>query len=529
MVKLKPLKSQKANLNKKIPKSKSNSEIKSFLKEIKTNINKIKSSKNKLYTLFSCIFLCFHENKKKILDKKEICDFVKKEINENYNKIITSNLKGKRTKQSELEFVTIRNYYPKLIYILNNNKCITKIFNIEANKEEKYELNKDYIMERKVKIINHLFRPKTFSKISPTPKKRNHMIFEFSVSSVKKEKIDEKEKTNDKKKEIKDKDIKDKDIQRNKDINKNKDKNIEKCEDDSFIISSKETDINEKEEKKKEKDNEKDTDNTCHKKDIFDINKIEGKKFDEKKDKKNNNAFIKQKRKNPDKMDNCLRIPTFVKESDKDNDNKSKNNNINEKKEDELISSSLKAKNDIIEEGQNFILFLNNKKFINMLKNIDNNNIRVNAQFLLNYQEVSISNFLTMANNEFGKFSELIVNLMKNKKDIFDLNDYSNELWDKDLNNSEKFKIKKNRCSLLINRIINQLSHFLLEYEFVVNVIKEIYEKNKNQQVLKDIINFIDKNKNILSKENFTHFEQLLRGELYKTEIYYMFNYVQKL
>jgi hypothetical protein len=73
MVKLKPVKSKKDNLNKKNKKSKPKSEINSFLNQIKTNINKKKSSKNNLYSLFSCIFLCFHEYKKKILDKKEIC------------------------------------------------------------------------------------------------------------------------------------------------------------------------------------------------------------------------------------------------------------------------------------------------------------------------------------------------------------------------------------------------------------------------------------------------------------------------
>ena len=39
------------------------------------------------------------------------------------------------------------------------------------------------------------------------------------------------------------------------------------------------------------------------------------------------------------------------------------------------------------------------------------------------------------------------------------------------------------------------------------------------------MINFIDKNKNILSKEYIAHFEQLLRTELNKTEIFYMINY----
>ena len=491
MVKLKPVKSKKENLNKKNKKSKPKSEINSFLNQIKTNINKKKSSKNNLYSLFSCIFLCFHEYKKKILDKKEICEFIKKEITENNNKIITkSNLNLKKSKKSEFEIVTTRNYYPKLNHILNNNKCITKIVNMETNKDEQYELNEEYIIERKLKIINHLFKPKSFPKLSPLPLKRKHMKFEFCLSSVKKEnkdkkdKKDKKEKINDKKKDIKElKDIKDiKDIKdRDKDIKNAKTKeNDEKSEEDSSLISSKETDINENKEKEKVQ-----KDNNCSKKDILDNNNLEGKKNDKKNDKKNNNTntFLNQKRKNTVKIDNCLRIPKFVEKSDKDNENnenKSKksdkdkdiNNDINEKK-DELISNSLNAINAIINQGQQFIILLKNKKFMNTLKNNYNNNIRVNEQFLLNYQNSSIINFLTLANNEYVKFSELIVNIMKNKEDILDLNENCDFLFsDKELNTSEKFQIKKDKCSFLINRIITELSHFLLEYDFVVNVVK---------------------------------------------------------
>lgn len=519
MVKLKSVKNKKVHLHKKNQKPKQNSEFNSFLKEIKTNINKKKSSKNNLYSLFSCIFLCFHENKKKILDKKEICDFVKKEITENNNKIITYSLKLTKPKKSEFEIVTTRNYYPKLNHILNNSKCITKIVDMETNKEEQYELNEEYIIERKIKIINHLFKPRSFPRISLSPLKRKHMKFEFCLSSVnKKGKKYKKEKGNDKKKDIKDKDI----------INDKAKEKSENYEEDSSIISSKDTDINEKNEKGEEKDN------NYTKKDIFENNKLEGKKIDKKNDKKN--ALLNQKRKNPFKIDNCLRMPTFVEKIDKDDeDNKNKsnkndqniNNDMNDKKKDELISNSLNAKNAIIDQGQQFIILLKNKKFINMLKNDgnNNNNIRVNEHFLLNYQNTSISNFLTIANNEYAKFSELIVNILKNKEDIFDLNDIDELFSDKILNKSEKFQIKKYRCSLLINRIITELSHFLLEYDFVVNVIKEIYENDKNSQALKDIINFIDKNKNILSKENITYFEQLLRTELNKTEIFYIINY----
>lgn len=520
MVKLKPVKSKKENLNKKNQKSKTNSEIKSFLKEIKTNINKKKSSKNNLYSLISCIFLCFHENKKKILDKKEICDFIKKEIVDNNNKIITYNLKLTKSKKSEFEIVTTRNYYPKLNHILNNSKCITKIVNMETNKEEQYELNEEYIIERKLKIINHLFKPKSFPQISPSPIKRKRRKFEFCLSSVKKEKNDkkeEKEKAKDNKKDIKDK---------NKEIiNDKKKDNNEKCEDDSSIISSKETDINEKKEKEK--------DNNCPKIDKFSNNKLEGKKNDKKNDKKKNNTFLNQKRKSPVKIDNCLKLPKFVDQSAKDNENKSKtndkdiNNDINEKR-DEIIASSLKAKNAIIDQGQQFIILLENKKFINALiyNDINNNNIRVNEHFLLNYKNNSLINFLTNANNEYVKFSDLIINIMKNKVDIFDLNEDSDELFsDKELNNSDKFQIKKEKSSILINRIITELSHFLLEYDFVVNIIKEIYENDISPQGLKDMINFIEKNKNILSKENITHFEHLLRIELDNAANFHMTNY----
>ena len=181
MVKIKPLKNKKEKTNNKDQKEKCKSDVFSFLKQIKGNIDKIKLSHNKHYSLLSCIFLCFFEKKKNILDKKEIYEFIKKEISKNSKKIISSHFKN-----SESEKITHKNYYPKVYQMLTRSNCFTKVINMESDSDDQIKLNEEYIISNKNKIYNHLFsdifniKHKIFSK-------RKIKKFEKSISVVKTE------------------------------------------------------------------------------------------------------------------------------------------------------------------------------------------------------------------------------------------------------------------------------------------------------------------------------------------------------
>ena len=535
MVKIKPAKNKKQNLNKKEQKSKSDksdkpnnpdksdkpnnpdnsdksynsdkSDIISFLQQIKINVDKIKSTKNKKYSLLSCVFLCFLEKKKKIIDKKEIIDFIKKEINQNEKKIFHINI---NTKKVEPDLITQRNYNSKLNQLLLKCKYFTKTINMGSSTDgEQIELNEEYINPRKNSIFKQLFGRKLYYTKN-SPKKRKRRKFEKSISIVK---------TENKKNRKKDNNSNDKKMI---DISDKINKNDNQSESDSDTPLSKESKINERKE------------DLNHFNLIFDKIKLK-KKINS----LGRNIFLNQKRKNPFNFnfnDNGLIMPLFAGQSNNVNE---KNNinytdniyNINYeiKKEEEIVStskslsSSINEINTIIEKGEEFIFSLQNQKLIDLFQTYDR------FEFLSNYKDNStILNFLNNAMEEYTKFTKNLEYFMNNKESNFDSEEEFNDIFIKENNKndiSENFKIKKIKCSLLISKIITKLSQFLLEYNFIVETINKIYEINKNCSTLNNMLELIDINKNILSKKNIEHFEKLLKSEFDNAINFYMVNY----
>ena len=494
MVKIKPVKNKRSNSAGKIKKSKTKLDIFSFLKQIKANIDKIKSNNynNKKYTLISCIFLCFYEKKKKILDKKEINDFVKKEVSENENKIISAHIKNKK---NELDIITPKNYYPKLYQMLIRNRCFTKVIHMESNYEQ-VELNEEYINSRKNTIFKHLFGKTLNSK--KINSKRRHRKFEKSVSAIK----------NQSKKKIKT------DLKINK-IKKIK-KSTEPKENSQFDADSTNFSL-------------KDNENNFKK--IEDFNGfnffVENIKLERKKlESLNRKFFLNQKRRSPSSVDsneNSLIMPLFAEDCHNENESKI-NNNINYIKKEELIPNSLdKFLNYMINKGKEFLSHLNNPKFIDFIKT--KYIFKKNGFALLSYNDDSVvHNFLNTAYKDYMKFNRYLKFFMNNK-DINVDSESEDKSNDKGTQILENIDVKKMKCSLLISRIETKLSQFLLEYDFIVEVIKEIFEYDKNCIIFRDLVGLINENKNILDQENIHHLEKLLRTELENAINYYIINY----
>lgn len=471
---MKNTKNKKENSSKKSLNTKTKYETNSFLELVKKTIDKIKSTKTKKYSLSSCIFLCFYEKKKKILDKKEICDFIKKEILENNNRIINSNLTIKKTK---IHIVTQKNYYLKLYHILLKSKCFTKVINMETNKEEQIELNEEYIHHRKNLIFRHLFGPKFNSEKSSINKKYLKLK---RISIIKHKKKRDKKKndiSNDKTNNINQKE--------NSEINHKKE--IEKKEESSNKTNS-----------TKEKENEP----------------VKIKKFLRK----------KRKRTQTINKNNMLVMPLFANsnESPKKIDNKKEdddNRNINlEEIKEEIISSSFKKIKNIVKIGEEFIVFLKNDKFLNFIKNNDNKNKDI--QKLFNSKDDNLlHNFIQVSMEYYLKFNELIGYFLNDKENGYENED---EISNKELNIINYFYKKKNFCILLIFRIISKLFSFILEFNFISEVIDEISSYNKNSNETKYILGTIEKNKIVLNKENIKLLEKLLKNELKNATNSYM-------
>lgn len=151
------------------------------------------------------------------------------------------------------------------------------------------------------------------------------------------------------------------------------------------------------------------------------------------------------------------------------------------------------------------ILYLIKKAddFISIIKSFNNNEIchtKENLIILLNYKDdKTMENCITIAKNEYFKLISYLEGLNNNIMD----------------GNSQKLKeylnLKKKQCSLTIYRIITKLSQFLIDYNFIVKIVKN-YLMNNKYSLMKDLKKlFVE---NILSQENANKIEKDLLNAL---------------
>ena len=131
----------------------------------------------------SVVFLSFIENKTYIMSKKEIYDFVKNEIVNNPNRIVSTF----KFKKEEKDIVTENNYYLKLYNILFKNKIFNKkVPPLNKDKDKiQYELNLDFIDKRKNFLYREMFGEEIKKKSS---RKRKQIKFNNSLSMIKSKK-----------------------------------------------------------------------------------------------------------------------------------------------------------------------------------------------------------------------------------------------------------------------------------------------------------------------------------------------------
>ena len=509
MVKIKSEKGLTASISAiKIPKEKCKLVIDSILRQIKKNIDKIKSIKNKKYSLLSCIFLCFCQKKKRILDKNEINEFIKKEIKFNKNKIVMSCTKSKKS------LVTQKTYCQKLNQILKESKYFIKVINMESDSEEELKLNEDYIISHKKNINIKLFgrhsnedKPKRKAKIKNRKKvKSKKRKFKNCLTVGRHDKIE------DENNEITEKNNK---LLFNVINNDNNEKNKDK----PMFHPDKE---NEKEFKKVKFFTTKPQNSEIESKKLTYLNK------------KRKNIFVTiRPNLKPSPKQNNLIMPKFLDSSydikiniktEKEEEYVLNKNNANYRKY-EIISASNKEISYINNLANQFILNLKSPRLVNALKT-GKLYIKMNGQILLNYEdEPIINNLLKATMREYLKFCEYIKYLMGNKNELsdYDNNDYLS--FNKEEQIVDNFKTIKKKCSFIINKLIIRLAQFITEYDFIVGVIKDLYAHDNNLNSLKELLNLIENNKNILCKENIFHFEKILNTEFDNACNFFMVNH----
>ena len=444
----------------------------SFLKIIKNKINEIKSNttdNNKKYSLLSVIILCFIEKGKSVISRNEIFDFVKNEVLNNPNKII-STYKFKKIKN---DMVTEQNYNTKLYQSLNKNRIFNKILSNDKKTVE-YELNFEFMNKRKYILYCEMFDE--YLSNSTNKKKRKIKQFENSLSVIKKPKTFKKSM---------------KKISEEKEI-----KNNTTFEIDTSTFSIKESEI-------KAKKSEDPSINNSNSNLIESIKQLSPKKKEfiniNNYLQKNESTAINKDNSNVSSNENSLIMPLFTDVVFNNKNWKYKNLDIEANKE--MCSNTLKEINIIINKGEEFLSLIKNPQLLNLLNSNDNYK-KLGISILSLHNDNYAYNLLKTASDNYTEFCQYLdFFLYERKKDSDSI--YSNC----------DIKLIKIKCNLIISSIITKLIQFHLEYNYFVEIIEEIFNYEHNY-ILNEMIKIINYDRNVLSKDNIDCLENLLKFEL---------------
>ena len=449
----------------------------SFLKTIKNKIKEIKSNNdtNKKYSLLSVIIFCFIEKGKSFITRNEIFDFVKNEIMNNPNKIISTH----KFKKIKNEMVTEKNYITKLYQSLSKNKILKKILS-DDKKIVGYEINLDFMNKRKYILYNEMFGE--YLSMSNKRKKRKFIQFENSLSVMK----IRRPKTL-------------KNIQLKKTTEENEIKNNTTFEIDTSTFSIKESEI-------KVKKSEEPSINNSNSNLIESIKQLEQKKMEfidinNYSQKTESPLTNKVNTSNISSNENSLIMPLFTDFVFNDKNLKYKNLNLSNEENKEICSNTLKEINIIINKGEEFLSLLKNPQLLNLLNS--NENCKKLGTSILSLQKDNYAhNLLKTASDNYTELCKYLDFFLYERKNDCESIDSNCDI-----------KLIKIKCVLIISSIITKLLQFLLEYNYLVEIIEEIFNYEHNF-ILKEMIKIINYDKNVLSKDNIDCLEKLLKLEL---------------
>ena len=441
-------------------------EIEQFLSQINSNITEILKSDNKKYSILSSIFNCFYEHKALSLPKQIIFDYIHKDVIKNKGKMIVSFVINGT---NSMQIIDKNNYIKKTSNIITKNRCLV----IDINNNISIDMN--FINAHSNLISRNLFG-------------NNGKAFNFSFKFTKSKKLNTHKKENNLKKE-------------------NTKENLEAgyLTQDDYEIEILESEQDEADNTEIQKDNLKSLNNSItmnstpkfkekylsqnknkskiinYKDNVLNISKPKDNLFLGKKRNRNNPAKIKFKEKT-----NNLNKESVHKKNNEIFDiqnstmllkNKKKNKNKNKGKGKlgkEILS--------FIDEGKLFLSIIQDKELLNKLEN-EKNNLDERDSFiksvLLNFQNVNnFKNYLNVLDEDCSEFQKSLKSLINYKSSISDGNS-KNKILEK-FSILNKIIFGKEKCCLLIDKIVNKLKQIILEYDFIKKVLKNS-DKNKSE------------------------------------------------
>ena len=471
-------------------------DLNDFLSLINSTINDIRKSDQKKYSLLSSIFNCFYENKTISLPRKIIYEYIHQDILNYKNKMLISFVENGT---NSMDIISEENYLKKTHSIISRNKCL--IQHIDNQNVDKISLDINFIKAHKNLLFRNVFGkdtklPNTF----PSLKLKNPRNLKYSSNSMNNQYL------NNSQEIIKD----------DTDINED-DFEIEIIESEQEQ-EQEETDMTEPKKEKKNNINEvKDFYNINSK--IININnnsninnisvsssKTEEIQYLNKKRKSHRNHArrrLKYNKKNNSINSSEEKYDSYIRElldEEEEEDKKKKGEKEETIAEKEILS--------LIEEGKIYLSLFNDNDLLKEMESRKNNNPEENDEIfiknlLLNYQNGdTLKSYLNMINEDYGEFQNSIKSLIDYKNSLN--NNSSGDKFLAKFSIMNKIILGKEKCSILIDKIVVKLKQLILEYNFIKKVLNNI-DENKSDifQKFKDAITSIS---NKQEKENYVMF-----------------------
>ena len=450
-------------------------EIQEFLAKINSIITSIRKEDGKKYSLLSFIFNCFYENKKLTLSKFTINDYIHKDILTYKNKMIISFVENGT---NSMGAINESNYLKKLQTIISRNKCLLV-------QNDNISIDTNFVHNHKLLIYRNSFgKDIDIVKSSLKPKKVNKIKTSLGPKKIIKnsKKIEKTEKTEGLRPNQPSRDT----------VRKSKDYDIEIIENDND-----DSDIAQK--------------NIYRPIPVTPIYLNRGGNFTD-----FNFGGINYLNNNNNNFPNTeLRIPQFLEKKRKNNnifikndlesDEKSENiikygeDKLPDKKEEIIAEKEVLS---LIENGKFFLSLFKDKEMLNAIeeqnKTIENSDNYI-KKLLSNYENGSyLKNYLLMLNVDFNEFQRSIKNLIITQES---LKSSENNKFLTQFAAMNKIIMAKEKCNLLIDKIVIKLKQLILEYNFIQKVLGNIeLNKNNNFVKFKEVMSNVNKKQ---EKENY--------------------------
>ena len=428
-----------------------------FLSHINSTINEIRQSEQKKYSLLSSIFNCFYENQKLSLPKKTIYDYIHEDILKYKNRMIISFVENGT---NSMETISENNYVKKTHSIITRNKCLVQ--SIDNQNIDRISIDVIFTRTHKNLIFKNLFGKLGKFNFHSRLKFKNLKKPKKIPSSISKSKNIL--------------------IKNNNDKIKNENINEDDYEIEILESEQEETDITEL--KKGNKINVPNS-KSIYSKNSNNINtNINGATL-----KMPNFVYLNKKRKGQNKI--SIKKDIIEEKDDIYNDiiNNNLDNNFEEKsdslmkdgydeednkeKKEEVIAE--KEILSLIEEGKIFLSLFKDKE---VLKGFESNNKNMEESdnfiknILLDYQNGDIlKSYLNVINDDYGEFQNNLKSLIGYKTSLNDSGD--NKFLTK-FSIMNKIILGKEKCNILIDKIVVKLKQLILEYNFIKKVLNNI-------------------------------------------------------